>query len=382
MALLAGLCPAAGASAGWRFEADPGVRLGEDVNAASPEAEGFAGGTVRLYVPGVRVYRSADGLTFEAEVASAPAGTDTAIVTAAPGLLRMYFVRQTGAGPLQGGQKQLYSAVSGDGIAWTEEPGLRYADVGNGVPDVVELPGGGYRLYYVALPTSPGGEEGVVSAMSDDGLAFHAEKGRRFPVPYVDPEVARLGSGNWLGAVSTFAQGTRQTLHLAESFDGLEWHVDPEPLVSGERNFLDPSLLALGPRRYRIYYSVSSPQNGGPGGGPFRVESGVIRATEPEVSLRMRSRSLERVRRKERLAARLEVSEPADVQLSARARGVVVARAEERFPEPGGERVALELRRAGERALRGGERARVSVRADATSIPGLSVRVRDARLLG
>ena len=112
-----------------------------------------------------------------------------------------------------------------------------------------------------------------LSARSTRGLTFHLEPGVRLPAPYVDPAVVRLGSDEWLMAVSTIERGRRQRIYLAESKDGLRWKVEPRPLVddAGASDF-DPTLLALGRGRYRIYYTHLR-------GTLFELLSGIVSAS-------------------------------------------------------------------------------------------------------
>jgi hypothetical protein len=71
-------------------------------------------------------------------------------------------------------------------------------------------------------------------------------------------------------AVSTIERGRRQRIFLAESSDGLDWRVEPRPVVADARaNDFDPTLLALGHGRYRLYYTRSR-------GRTFELRSGVL----------------------------------------------------------------------------------------------------------
>ena len=72
--------------------------------------------------------------------------------------------------------------------------------------------------------------------------------------------------------VSTIEKGRRQRIYLAESKDGLRWKVEPRPLVddAGASDF-DPTLLAVGRGRYRIYYTRLR-------GTRFELLSGIVSA--------------------------------------------------------------------------------------------------------
>ena len=81
-------------------------------------------------------------------------------------------------------QGNILSAVSDDGERWTKEAGVRVGphepEAGLRVvcPDVVPLPDGGYRMYFEAQP--PDRPARIASARSADGLTWEPEPGVRF----------------------------------------------------------------------------------------------------------------------------------------------------------------------------------------------------------
>ncbi len=88
----------------------------------------------------------------------------------------------------------IVSAVSSDGLNWTPEPGTRLPEEPRAaMPSVIELPDGRWRMYY----NSSGG---IQSAISDDGLNFQAE-GLRLAdyddINRVGPTVIRLDDGRY-----------------------------------------------------------------------------------------------------------------------------------------------------------------------------------------
>lgn len=267
---LAALAVAATAGAagdrGWRFRADPGVRL---VDAVSADALRRTDGSILLYVnrpKGIEAFTSRDGLTFRARSGRMPLGGHPTVVPIDRGLLRMYYSTESSF-PVE--RARLQSAVSRDGLHWFLEGGIRFRDIGFAVMDVVPLPDGRWRLYFNDRRFR--GPSRIVSARSSTrGLRFIRERGIRLPAPYVDPAVVRLDSGRWLMAVSTIERGRRQEIFLAESADGLDWNVDRTPLVSVDgANVFDPTLLRLGHDRYRLYYSLSR-------GKLYQLRSGVL----------------------------------------------------------------------------------------------------------
>ena len=71
----------------------------------------------------------------------------------------------------------IVSAISSDGMAFELEPGPRFpGDVSTFAPDLVVLPDGRYRIYFVAnvsdRPTMQGGGQHLMTALSDDGLTW------------------------------------------------------------------------------------------------------------------------------------------------------------------------------------------------------------------
>jgi|AP95_1055475.scaffolds.fasta_scaffold39025_2 hypothetical protein len=97
---------------------------------------------------------------------------------------RMYY---TGLGPARRDPDALgyiLSASSVDAVTWRKDPGVRvdlfrpHAAARTLCPDVIPLPDGGYRMYFEAL--SPDRPTVILSALSEDGLTFAPEDGIRF----------------------------------------------------------------------------------------------------------------------------------------------------------------------------------------------------------
>jgi hypothetical protein len=131
------------------------------------------------------------------------------------------------------GQSGVISAVSKDGITFTQE---MIGDFNNlfGMPGLLVLPDARIRFFGNDRPDSAG----IGSLISDDGLVFTPENGKRIQVPvgylYVNnPEPIRLKDGNFLMLYQ--AQDIKHEsrpdwmaeLHLASSKDGLDWTPDP-----------------------------------------------------------------------------------------------------------------------------------------------------------
>lgn len=92
---------------------------------------------------------------------------DADIVSLGNGKYRMYYAIQPEE---QSHQFEVFSATSTDGKKWTKEPGNRKTFAT--FPDVIQLPNGKWRMYYQTANT-------VKSAISPDGLTFTDEPGTR-----------------------------------------------------------------------------------------------------------------------------------------------------------------------------------------------------------
>ncbi len=105
-----------------------------------------------------------------------------------------------GRPPMQSPQnqkKRLLSLTSNDGLVWKQEPGVRMADVGFGVPVVVPIADGKWRLYWCSKAKS--GKTQIKAADSTDGgLKFKTVSLSGIPATYVDPSVVQLHDGSWL----------------------------------------------------------------------------------------------------------------------------------------------------------------------------------------
>jgi len=157
-------------------------------------------------------------------VLSNPRFTDTDTVVLPDGRVRMYY--EDGV--------STRSAISVDGRAFEEEPGLRFQ---GRMPAVVALPDGSWRLYY-----TPADGQGVYSAISGDGLAFQPEPGVRLergsagaPDAFgiIHMSVVADPAGGWrmyydgVATAHTPGQGpSRWTIMSATSPDGLTWERD------------------------------------------------------------------------------------------------------------------------------------------------------------
>lgn len=108
-------------------------------------------------------------------------------------LYRMYYTSCSLKHRQQGIQGYIVSAISEDGQQWIQEEGIRVnvhsSDAEKWVycPDVIILPNGHYRMYFQAKSVYD--HDMILSAISEDGLHWTRESGKRFY-----NETAHLGS--------------------------------------------------------------------------------------------------------------------------------------------------------------------------------------------
>jgi hypothetical protein len=185
-------------------------------------------------------------------------------------------------GSTLGGPGMVYAESHDEGRTWT----CGTVNVEGADPDVVVLPDGRVRIYYVEFParlgtpqpgTPAGGLNRIKSAISSDGRTFTDEEGTRLEgARYTDPDVIHLGS-EWFMYVST-----GEKAWVARSSDGLNFSligmVNQTGAVSGSFLFPDGTL--------RHYYcgrdgiqSATSPT----GADPWLPEPGTRIARNPSL---------------------------------------------------------------------------------------------------
>ena len=173
-----------------------------------PEAVLRSNGEIWMYFPSFKNFSQAgdekimaakstdSGATWEEvgliTIENALAGVtavDPSLVELADGRLRMYFFGSTvvGGDPAQvGGEHKIYSAVSDDGVNFTMEEGVRYAQEKITDPDVIYHSGFGTWLMYVSV--------GPVTRIitSNDGLEWFDTEfnwtGGGVPGAYIDSD--------------------------------------------------------------------------------------------------------------------------------------------------------------------------------------------------
>lgn len=174
--------------------------------------------------------------------------SDLTIVTLVDGTKKAYYVDR---GDIVGGE--IYGAeISRDGVTLSN---VFKTNIKNsrskrawGVPDSVVLPDGRVRIYWVDTPGSDTRADEVIrSATSTDtsGTSFVIDNGRRVVGGYVDFEVLRAETNDWVAIMSSTPAtipDKRQGIFMATSKDGLIWDVDPNDIApSDSLSYLDPT---------------------------------------------------------------------------------------------------------------------------------------------
>jgi|GEM_PF-3512840 len=176
------------------------------------------------------------------------------------GQWRMHYEYHTDSDPTM----RIYSAVSSDGLTWTDDPGVRLTNAN--MPSAIVLPNGKVRLFYNSA--------GVIkSAVSDDGLAFEEENGTRLQKTEADedggvrhPDVLRLSNGQYLmfyDAEQTSDNTYR--IKVATSADGLSFDnkrivIEPSAFHAINLTYVDslttPGTLVDDSGTVNVYFSV------------------------------------------------------------------------------------------------------------------------------
>lgn len=248
----------------WEFTQDS-VSLG--LTGVSPHVE-RTGSVDRLWYPGGPEGTVASDCTDAGSCSRVAVGSrlgnDFTAVTLANGTRRAYFVEMSP----NAGTKTVSSApcTTNECLSiGTSTPIAADVAVSNdekawGVPDAVVLPDGRVRVYLVVSPVMTSScPEKVVSYISTDGVSFTKEPGYRLEGGYVDTEVLRAKTGDWLMITSNgpgCGNGMQQ-LFVTTSNDGLSWST-PQAVTKDDKRRLDPSGYEVSPNVFRIYYATSN----------------------------------------------------------------------------------------------------------------------------
>jgi len=120
-------------------------------------------------------------------------------------------------------------------------------------------PDGTIHMYWVdEIEGEP--REVLSHATSANGIEFTIDPEPVMFGGYVDPYVLQSDEGNWLMLLSTTPHPSElpQKLHLARSTNGVDWEVDPTPLLTDpEFNYLDPTAYLTGEGQWEIVFATS-----------------------------------------------------------------------------------------------------------------------------
>jgi len=198
---------------------------------------------------------------------------------------------------------------------WQKEAGARLEgswplDSGKvQAPCIVRVPSGGFRLLYTAVgPAKPFSacQGYILSAVSDDGLAFRKEPGIRMApqpgLPHMSlrvlaPSLARCHDGRWRMYFESRGPADQPTVICsAVSSDMLRWELEDGIRLQSPGGVGAPRCVALPDGRARLYCVVKQFGVGGLKGGK-RISQSVISAVtsdglvfEREQGYRMRDR--------------------------------------------------------------------------------------------
>lgn len=155
---------------------------------------------------------------------------------------------------------------------WRKEPGARLQgsralDSSKlQAPCAVPIPGGGFRLFYTAVGPAkpfPACQGYILSAVSDDGLAFRTEPGIRLApdpgVPHrslrlVAPTVVPCAPGRWRMYVESRGPASQpRVISSAVSSDMLHWEFEEGIRLKSSGNLGSPRYLPLPDGRGRLY---------------------------------------------------------------------------------------------------------------------------------
>ncbi len=190
---------------------------------------------------------SADGRSFSPEAEAVFEHTSVPDVLRLPdGKIALYAV--DGAGRSRSGLLVAFSDDEGNSWkAGSVQLATMAGHVGAADPEVVLLPDGTVRMYYVIFP-QPNvhtGNNQIWSALSSDGIHFVEEEGIRFTYERLtDPDVAKIGQ-KWF---IYFSQGPR--LVAASSGDGKTFTLEKTIREQGSVS----NTVSLGNTQWRQYY--------------------------------------------------------------------------------------------------------------------------------
>jgi len=153
-------------------------------------------------------------------------------------------------------QRNLMVALSSDGKKFTQQgiaiDSSKEDNYFASVPDLVLLPDGKIRMYYVS------GGEAIGSAISSDGITWAREEGYRLEEKAVDPDVLYKiidGKQKWVMYYSVLT-GPGNKIYKSVSANGLKWETGQEALFPYDKNstIVDPDVFEIDNNNYRMFF--------------------------------------------------------------------------------------------------------------------------------
>jgi len=158
-------------------------------------------------------------------------------------------------------QRNLYLATSLDGKTFAKAGISIDSSVADNyfasVPDLILLPDGKIRVYYVC-----GGESICSQVSADNGKTWAKESGVRLAEMAVDPDVktkTENGKTKWIMYYSIL-DPQKNGLYKAVSSDGLAWTKLDGQVVekTGNNAIVDPDVVEISPNNFVMYFGESS----------------------------------------------------------------------------------------------------------------------------
>jgi hypothetical protein len=172
--------------------------------------------------------------------------------------------------PSPSSQRDLYLATSTDGKSFSKVgiaiDSSKEDNYFASVPNLVLLPDGKVRMYYVS------GGEAIGSAISsDNGKTWKREAGYRLSDKAVDPDVIykdENGTKTWVMYYSTLT-GPGNALYKTTSDDGLTWKKGQAILkpLDSQTTIVDPDVVNLYGDNYRMYFGEAKESGSNSGQG-------------------------------------------------------------------------------------------------------------------
>jgi hypothetical protein len=247
-----------------------------DLEGVSPELVEDPSGGYLLLTTGLgqnRVYRSADGVSFTPDASfRVPMGSDYSLVQKPDGSWLLYYITFDGPAGEPGKAPDPSKAIKtvmvstaaeltsfDDGVPTgikQDKPGAAW-----GVPETYLTPDGTYQMMWVDKVEGENSEV-LRTANSIDGITYTPNDGFVISGGYVDPFMLRTDANDWVLLLSTTPAKLPQKIYLAKSLDGVDWDIDPTPLLEdADKNYLDPAAVSTGAGEWLVVLSTAEKDN-------------------------------------------------------------------------------------------------------------------------